>query len=90
MRKAVIACFAFVFLALPLHAEEEKVGSGFATGIAKGAGAGGGPREPIQDTGAADKMKSANKNSDQTRSLLLKPTKTKPATSESEQQKDRK
>jgi hypothetical protein len=89
MRKAVIACLAFAFLALPLHAEEEKAGSGFATGLAKGAGAGGGPKEPIQGT-APDNMKSANKNSEQTKSLLLKPTKTKPVTSESEQPKDRK
>jgi hypothetical protein len=84
MHKAIIACFAIAFLTSPLHAES--AGSAALKGGAKGAGGGGGWTQPPF---GPDKQKTANKNSDQTRSLLIKPTTTKPTTSGSQQMKGR-
>jgi hypothetical protein len=88
MRKVIVACLAFAFLPSPLPAEETKPGGSFAGGLTKGAGEGGGSKGTVQDTGLPDRMKSANKGSDQIRSLLLKPQ-AKPVTSKSEPEKNK-
>ena len=82
MRKVIPACLAIVFLTMPLHAQS--VGSDALKGGAKGAGAGGGANQSVPPI---DRMKSANKNMDQTRALLIKPTTPKPNTMGSSQTK---
>ena len=71
MRKTIIACLASAVLASTLHAEEQKAGNAFSSGLTAGAGKGAGG---TQGTDPGNKMKSANRNSDQARSLLIKPT----------------
>jgi hypothetical protein len=83
MRKPTMICLAFAFLTSPLHAEEQKAGAAMTSGAIKGAGAGAG------GTQGNYKMKSANKNSDQVRSILLKSPKPKSDTSGSSQPQGR-
>jgi hypothetical protein len=92
MRKAIIACLAFGFLVSPLHAEDKKPGSGFLTGAAKGAGAGG----TGTDTQNCNTLSSSCKTHGQISNTYtgnqrsIKPTTTKPITSGSSQQTGRK
>jgi hypothetical protein len=87
MRKIVIACLASALLASALHAEEQKAGGALTSGFIGGAAAGAGKKP---NTYPGDKTKSANRNSDQVRSLLVKPTaKAKPKAPGSRQQQDR-
>jgi len=81
MRPFIIACLASTLAMSALHAEEQKPGQGFSAGLTQGAGKGAGQRvtDPPADGG---KQKTANRNSDQMRSLLLKPTKKKPTASD--------
>lgn len=79
MRKLLIACLAFAFAVSVLHAEDRKIGQGVAAGIAKGAGEGAG-RRPT-DLPPVNQQKTATRNADLYRPLLIKPKKTKPITS---------
>jgi len=87
MRRSIVACVVITFLASPLNADE--AGSGFASGLAKGAGAGGGSKEPVQDSWSDNTHKSSGKLHDQIKTLLVKPNKGKPDSSKLEQEKDK-
>lgn len=85
MHKPIIAFLAFAFLASPLHAEEQKPGSAAAAGAIQGTAKG----VEGNNLWSPNATKSANKNSDQVRSLLMKPTKPKTSTSGSPRQQGR-
>jgi hypothetical protein len=87
MRKPIMACLAFAFLTSPLHAEEQKAGSAMTSGAVQGAAVGAGGTQGTYS--GPDRMKSANKNSDQIRSMLMKSPKPKSNTSGSSQQQGR-
>src|SRR5215471_11701242 len=75
-RTWIIAGLALAFAVSALHAEEQKPAQGFSAGFTQGAAKGAGQRvTDLPPDGG--KQKSANKNSDQMRAILLKPAKKK-------------